>query len=985
MRPHHERLLVTAIMLACLMPTGCSRRHYRLRADQDAYGLVLEKSLSTPWQLPQNYSVYPTPDSRLADPTNPDFPWLPSPGPILYSGDESESTNASEEEIPTGTESERSSPPTPPRLELNPVSSLRKLPPIVPELGRQTGVQLVSFQADDSDAERLPPPEPQLESAEGDPDPAEQLFGNTPKELSIQPVPPNYWNVLPASCLRTMLEFESVREEYQQTFRDAAPPPDGTGTRFTLREIIELAQRNSREYQTQKEQLYIAALELSLQRFDYQLRFSNGGNGTDVNYAHDRANGITVNTLRVPTAFQIERMLATGGNFVARFANDVLLTFNGPDGFASDVSSELLFDLTQRVLQRDILLQPLIQSERNLVYAAREFARFRKVFFFDVASQYYDILLTYRRIEIDTQNYLSLVRTLEQARAEVRAEVTNAPNQVAVDLFEQGMLTARFDLISTSNSLKQSLDRFKLTLGLPTDLPLDISLDELNSLTLLDEIEVALERIRRWRERVLSRRNQRILSRDDLLNASVFMLERVLEWYDLKRQAEEQGEGEPQLRELYARLLVEQARNEVRRTELEFQEVSSPDVKQPPILIYLRGTVLFETRLRLINQQLIRLESLESVDPIVTEEVRRQWRDLIEQLNDSRQSLARNPSSAELSRLLSELQRMLPEANSIVDRLDILLDYTTPPTEAEKDREAIAITDQLLATTDSLIEGSETGLPSVDIDVNDAMLTALIQRLDLMNERGFLADNWRRVKLAADDLRSILNLSASHSLRTDKNEPFDFDFDDSRTELRLSLDLPFNRRAQRNNYRVALIDYQVGRRSLMRLEDTIKFDIRTGIRNLELTRVQYPISVTSAALAYERVISIRLQLALGTPDVRGRDLLDALQDSRVALRGVAGLRIGYLVDRARFVLDLELMQVDENGFWPQISDPGYQPAPNLTFPRNAGPTYGELSPRVLPSRLMYHLYRHPLPGERIEQIEQIDPTRDVPREDPPGE
>ena len=41
------------------------------------------------------------------------------------------------------------------------------------------------------------------------------------------------------------------------------------------------------------------------------------------------------------------------------------------------------------------------------------------------------------------------------------------------------------------------------------------------------------------------------------------------------------------------------------------------------------------------------------------------------------------------------------------------------------------------------------------------MLTALIQRLDLMNERGFLADDWRRIKFASDDLRSVLNLSAA--------------------------------------------------------------------------------------------------------------------------------------------------------------------------------------------------------------------------------
>jgi hypothetical protein len=280
---------------------------------------------------------------------------------------------------------------------------------------------------------------------------------------------------------------------------------------------------------------------------------------------------------------------------------------------------------------------------------------------------------------------------------------------------------------------------------------------------------------------------------------------------------------------------------------------------------------------------------------------------------------------------------------------------------------------------------SQMGLPAVDLDVTDAMLTALVQRLDLMNERGLLADSWRRVKLAADDLRSVLNLSASHSLRTDRNLPFDFDFDDSRTDLQLSLDLPLNRRAQRNRYRESLIRYQAQRRQLMQFEDTIKFEIRDELRNLQQTRVQYPISVTQAALAAEQAISVQLQLNLGIQDVRETDLLDALQASRQALSAVANARIGYLVERARFILDLELMQLDESGYWRSINDPFYQPVANPFYPTNAGPTYGRLSTWVKPSKLMYHLYHHPLPGRQMTLIPEPGGKRqqDVPVEDDP--
>ena len=100
----------------------------------------------------------------------------------------------------------------------------------------------------------------------------------------------------------------------------------------------------------------------------------------------------SIHSLAVPSTTGVEKTLAKGGTFISRFANDVVLNFNGSQGLTSRISSDLLFGFTQSILQRDILLDPLIQSERNLVYAARRFARFRKEFFFDVASDYYDIL-----------------------------------------------------------------------------------------------------------------------------------------------------------------------------------------------------------------------------------------------------------------------------------------------------------------------------------------------------------------------------------------------------------------------------------------------------------------------------------------------------------------------------------------------------------------------------------------------------------------
>ena len=101
---------------------------------------------------------------------------------------------------------------------------------------------------------------------------------------------------MPEACLKRMLESEAVRQEYREmlrkkycnTYREKNKteipdeqirvPEDATkiperlidkSRKLTLENIVELALINSRDYQTQKEQLYFTALNLTFTRFDY--------------------------------------------------------------------------------------------------------------------------------------------------------------------------------------------------------------------------------------------------------------------------------------------------------------------------------------------------------------------------------------------------------------------------------------------------------------------------------------------------------------------------------------------------------------------------------------------------------------------------------------------------------------------------------------------------------------------------------------------
>ncbi len=261
------------------------------------------------------------------------------------------------------------------------------------------------------------------------------------KGLAVPAIKDEYWANIPKNCLALMLDFERVRTEYVETF-GVEPDPElrDSSPRATMHDLFELALINSREYQRRKEILYQAALNVSIERFAYATKFALRGTTVDTTYSHLRSNGTTVNSLAVPSVFSGNKALATGGTLVGQFANDILLTFNGPDGFAADVSSELLFQITQQVFQRDILLEPLIQTERDLVYAARDFARYRKQFFLQIAVEYYGILRDYRRIEISAQNYFAQVRTFQQALEEVESGVSSAPNVIFLNEYERSAL-----------------------------------------------------------------------------------------------------------------------------------------------------------------------------------------------------------------------------------------------------------------------------------------------------------------------------------------------------------------------------------------------------------------------------------------------------------------------------------------------------------------------------------------------------------------
>lgn len=974
------------ILFACFLAAagGCSRFHYLSRADRETYATLDQQTAGTPWQAPPGFSILPDPSSRLFDPTPVAKPRLPMPAPQLYAYRLPDLPQRDPDRFRPKTASSRTAT-SALTVDHRPTTDSPAQDVVVPvsaSLGKPRSIGQESIEsAPESGILRtaaLGSPQPGVpgevhvltlqrdakEPREIDPSPKKPAEERKDEDgLPIVPVPKTIWDSVPPQCLRRMFEFESVRSEYRLSYgkepgadlRDPSP-------RLALEDIVELALLNSRPYQTEKERLYLAALVVTFERYQFTCKFTPFDNGTDVDFLHLRTAGITTNTLGIPTRFNADRLLATGGTFLARFANDVLLTFNGPQGFAADIRSELLFDLSQRLLQRDIVFENLTQSERNVVYAARDFARFRKTFFRDLAFRYYSLLNTYRNIQIASQDYFSNLRAFAQLEAEFRV---GRRSRIQVDQVEQRALASRSNLIATCNTLESALDDLKFLIGIPPETFLNLELAELEDITLRDQATIAVELVRRVSRNLVEERGEKTPDRATLVNASIELVRRLLEAADLTRRVGGPDFSRAALQDRLAELLVDEAEATVAFERAILAERRKAVPPAPPELIFGRTIALVDSLQTLLQRQLDLAERKAPKTSGIQPLRKRQG-----ELATRRQRLREDMDAAVKERKLAAIPMLLKSAELLLTDMEAQTNAAgkllgrAESTVEEKLRKALRDANALLSIGETLITGTAFGLPAIDLGMDDGMLTALTQRYDLMNLRGAEADRLRRAKLAADDLKAILNLNATQIIRTDSryNRPFDFTFDDSETRLGLQFDAPLNRKAQRNVFRRALIDYQVSLRNRMELEDSIKIAVRNDLRALDLDREQYLIAVASAALAFERVLSTRLQLQLGQQGVTARDFVEAQQAYTASLSTVAGQHIGYLRDRISLFLDLELLTVDASGFWPQLYEEGIRPETRFEMP--PWPPYGTLPRGVLYSREVRNMLKVP-PGQPV--------------------
>jgi outer membrane protein TolC len=243
---------------------------------------------------------------------------------------------------------------------------------------------------------------------------------------------------------------------------------------LSLADALDVAAENSREFQRQKETLYLAALSLTTTLNDFRVRFG-GGFSANVDGTSDTAADVSLSDdLAASADTPAGTSIVT--SFVQTFLRGVL------NGGQFDGGSILNLTVTQPLLRgagRHIAREPLTQAERNVIYAIRDFERFRSQFAIDLVADYWNVVQQMADLNNVEANYSSFRLSREQIE-----ELYNAGRRTIVDLgrAQQSEYSADAQRVSSANRLQNALDSFKLTLGLPVTAQITLDPEELKRL-----------------------------------------------------------------------------------------------------------------------------------------------------------------------------------------------------------------------------------------------------------------------------------------------------------------------------------------------------------------------------------------------------------------------------------------------------------------------------------------------------------------------
>lgn len=740
------------------------------------------------------------------------------------------------------------------------------------------------------------------------------------------------------------------------------PPPNANGKPkpyiINMEQAIELGLMNSREFQTRREDLYLAALPVTRERFSFSAQYFAAGQA--VRERTGLADPDKLNDWRGSSAIGFSKLFSTGALLLVGLANQTVINFGNPAFPHVTSQSNLNVDFLQPLLRgggRAVTLEPLTLAERSLLYEVRNYVRFRK--------QYYQYLTggsdlpappgAITTIGALASSHLLLPNSSNANPA--RQQVTPSGLGAVGGSATTGSLFLGINPTAPSEGYMQSLYKvFQLKYeednvkALSDVLPLFEEYERGGLVSFLQVGQVQLQ---------LLQGRSTVLANEQILQTSLDAFRTQL---GLPMYIPIQLDDEPiravtdQLTRYYG--IIEDYKATIKQLD-RLDDEAKPEKLRGSLHDLVKSSPLTRSAKNLqafFGKQWAHWEKLKDA---------KSYNDYMIGLKNRQRKMLDLKTDLELKgmNLSPEQQKELKGIDSDIAigiLEDVMRSYEKAPWRKEvradvrlkekaarwRDvRNAFAIVlgdaseERFIMVREAWMRPPPVIVNGVDIlnvDINTAyditMATAVENRLELMNARGQLMDAWRQVRVFANSLLGVFNVQYHMDSATPPNQatPLAFENRNTRHQMVFNFELPLVRITERNGYRASLIAYQRTRRDLQQKEDEIAAAVRADVRQLKVLLGNLTIQQQAVELAFKTLESsyevfTAPQVPDNSPNAAAQAAANAATLTNQLLQAYARLPqaqeqlaktwIDYQVARQQLFLDLELMPLDARGVW----------------------------------------------------------------------
>ncbi len=694
---------------------------------------------------------------------------------------------------------------------------------------------------------------------------------------------------------------------------------------LTLPQAAELQQIHDRAYQTQIENVYLAALAVASERFAFGVRYL-GRNGTEPGVASTTTvipHGIGDRT-SLTSNVGISQLLPAGTQWALELTNNTIWLFNGGTSTASILS----YSITQPLLAgagRKVVLESLTQTERDLLYQIRILARFRKQNFSALVTNgtgFLGLLQQVQSIKNEEGNILRLEEQVDRLLSEAgrnsrsgRADLAKLPEGFVIPPELADQLEYRPEPLNVLLWRKgtMSLEQEKMLRGLSDDPAYQLAIEPmiqglrtevapLDVLQLQSDLQDSRNRLRILKTNLQSSYDSFKTFLGLPPDMSLSINDRVLKPFEVI---------DPDLTQL---------------------EQTSKDF----ILIWGKGDPTDQTQLRILldrlsllvdDVEIIGIGELDEDGEAVRQVLPRRLEELADP--DAQEQLESDINRADFL-LVAARQKLISLRNAVKGFQQSLENPNLSQETKLEVFEGIGyLQDDLVELVQSLtvIQISYRleliSLNPYELSMERSVEIGLNERLDLMNSRAAVMDARRQVEIAANLLKSNLDLRTEGNFRNAGDNPLDFRGELSDLRFGIGITTPLDQISEREVYRRTLISYQRAKRDYMQDEDAVKSDIRNNHRDLLGARSSLEIarrSVRIAALQFDSAVSESRKpsdpKSVGTNSgLQGRNLTQALSSVLRAQNQLIGFWTDYERNRINIHRDMGIMEIGPDGIW----------------------------------------------------------------------